>query len=257
MGLAEHLSARLRGGEPTGPPPTPVTDARAEPERVPAAPRHAAAGRSGSDPVGEVRARVRRSVAEILGPTLYEELGAADDLERKVRQTLAELLAREETPLAGADRARITQARPRPPAGPHQVAGEAGAQPGPDGYVAPGTGRCANGWARRCPADERAGPGAHPVRRRRPAATAARTTVAELRTFVTAVVQAGELGVPIAGVLREHSREMRVRRRQRAEELAQKVPIKILFPVMFCVFPALFVVVIGPGALQIMKAFAR
>lgn len=87
-------------------------------------------------------------------------------------------------------------------------------------------------------------------------ALAERTTVTELRTFVTAVVQAGELGVPIAGVLREHSREMRIRRRQRAEELAQKVPIKILFPVLFCLFPALFVVILGPGVLQIMHAFA-
>lgn len=88
-------------------------------------------------------------------------------------------------------------------------------------------------------------------------ALAARTTVTELRTFVTAVVQAGELGVPIAGVLREHAREMRVRRRQRAEELAQKVPIKILFPVLFCLFPSLFVVILGPGVLQIMDAFSQ
>ena len=88
-------------------------------------------------------------------------------------------------------------------------------------------------------------------------ALAARTTVPELRTFATAVVQAGELGVPIAGVLREHSHEMRIRRRQRAEELAQKVPIKILFPVLFCLFPALFVVILGPAVLQIMHAFAR
>ncbi|SDY90705.1 tight adherence protein C [Micromonospora pattaloongensis] len=88
-------------------------------------------------------------------------------------------------------------------------------------------------------------------------ALAQRTTVADLRTFVTAVVQAGELGVPIAAVLREHAREMRIRRRQRAEELAQKVPIKILFPVLFCLFPSLFVVILGPGVLQIMAAFAR
>lgn len=83
-----------------------------------------------------------------------------------------------------------------------------------------------------------------------------RTTVPELRAFVSALVQAGELGVPIAQVLREQAREMRVRRRQRAEEQAQKVPVKILFPLIFCLFPAMFVVIIGPGAISIMKVFA-
>ncbi len=87
-------------------------------------------------------------------------------------------------------------------------------------------------------------------------ALGARTTVAPLRAFVSAVVQAGELGVPIGGVLRESGREMRLQRRQRAEEVAQKVPIKILFPVLFCLFPALFVVILGPGVLQIMSAFS-
>jgi tight adherence protein C len=50
---------------------------------------------------------------------------------------------------------------------------------------------------------------------------------------------------------------MRVRRRQRAEEQAQKVPIKILFPTLFCLFPALFVIVLGPGVLGIMRAFSH
>ncbi|WP_051713259.1 type II secretion system F family protein [Spirillospora albida] len=86
-------------------------------------------------------------------------------------------------------------------------------------------------------------------------AMAGRTTVAELRGFATAVVQAGELGIPIAGVLREQAREMRLRRRQRAEEAAQKVPIKILFPLLLCLFPALFVIIIGPGALRIVQLF--
>jgi tight adherence protein C len=85
----------------------------------------------------------------------------------------------------------------------------------------------------------------------------ARTTVAELKGFAAAVVQASDLGVPIGNVLREQSKEMRVRRRQRAEEQAQKVPIKILFPTLFCLFPALFVVVLGPGVLGIMKAFSH
>jgi tight adherence protein C len=78
-----------------------------------------------------------------------------------------------------------------------------------------------------------------------------RTTVPELRSFVSALVQAGELGITIADVLREQAKEMRVRRRQRAEEKAQKVPVKILFPLVFCLFPSMFVVIIGPGAISI------
>ena len=81
-----------------------------------------------------------------------------------------------------------------------------------------------------------------------------RTTVPELRVFVAALVQAGELGIPIAQVLREQAGEMRIRRRQRAEEQAQKVPVKIMFPLITCLFPALMVVVIGPGILQIAHA---
>jgi tight adherence protein C len=87
-------------------------------------------------------------------------------------------------------------------------------------------------------------------------ALASRTTITELRTFTASIVQATELGIPIAQVLREQAKEMRVLRRQRAEEAAQKVPIKILFPLVFCLFPALFVVIIGPGALRIMDAFS-
>jgi tight adherence protein C len=78
-----------------------------------------------------------------------------------------------------------------------------------------------------------------------------RTSVTELRAFCAIVVQASELGVPIANVLREQAKEMRIRRRQRAEELAQKVPVKILFPLIFCLFPALFIVVLGPGVINI------
>jgi tight adherence protein C len=78
-----------------------------------------------------------------------------------------------------------------------------------------------------------------------------RTTVPELRSFVSALVQAGELGITIADVLREQAKEMRLRRRQRAEEKAQKVPVKILFPLVFCLFPSIFIVILGPGALSI------
>ena len=85
-------------------------------------------------------------------------------------------------------------------------------------------------------------------------AMADRTTTAELRTFVSAVAQSGELGIPIAQVLRAQAKEMRIRRRQRAEERAQKVPIKILFPLIACLLPALLVVVVGPGVLSIAHA---
>jgi tight adherence protein C len=83
-------------------------------------------------------------------------------------------------------------------------------------------------------------------------ALAERTTVAELRALVSALVQAAELGIPVAGVLREQAKEMRLRRRMRAEEKAQQVPVKILFPLIGCLFPALFIIIIGPGAISIM-----
>lgn len=83
-----------------------------------------------------------------------------------------------------------------------------------------------------------------------------RTSVAEVKTFITALVQADRLGLPIAGVLREQSVQMRLVRRQLAEEKAQKVPVQILFPMLFCIFPALMIVVIGPGILRMMDAFA-
>ncbi len=86
-------------------------------------------------------------------------------------------------------------------------------------------------------------------------ALAERTSVDELRTFVSALVQADRLGVPIAAVLREQSREMRLKRRQKAEEKAQKVPVKILFPLMICVLPALFIVILGPGVIQMIQTF--
>jgi tight adherence protein C len=86
-------------------------------------------------------------------------------------------------------------------------------------------------------------------------ASTERTTVPELRSFVSALIQAGELGITIADVLREQAKEMRLRRRQRAEEKAQKVPVKILFPLVFCLFPSMFVVIIGPGALSIVALF--
>ncbi|MFC8502965.1 type II secretion system F family protein [Pedococcus sp. NPDC057267] len=85
---------------------------------------------------------------------------------------------------------------------------------------------------------------------------AARTTVPEAKNFVSALVQADRLGLPIANVLREQSNQMRLVRRQLAEEKAQKVPVKILFPMLLCIFPALFIVIIGPGAIRIVDTFS-
>lgn len=82
-------------------------------------------------------------------------------------------------------------------------------------------------------------------------ALVARTDVAELRTFVSSLVQSAELGISVGVVLREQAKEMRVRRRQRAEERAQKLPVKILLPLITCLLPAMFVVVLGPAAIKI------
>ena len=87
-------------------------------------------------------------------------------------------------------------------------------------------------------------------------ALADRTDVVDLRGFITAMVQADAFGIPIANVLRIQAREMRIRRSQRAEETAQKVPVKILFPLIFCILPALFIVILGPAAIQIMTSFS-
>jgi tight adherence protein C len=82
---------------------------------------------------------------------------------------------------------------------------------------------------------------------------ASRTDVEELRIFVGAMVQADSFGIPIANVLRVQSKEMRVKRSQRAETKAQQVPVKILFPLIFCIMPALFIVVLGPAGIRILS----
>ncbi len=78
-----------------------------------------------------------------------------------------------------------------------------------------------------------------------------RTDVTDLRTFVHAFVQAERYGIPVAQVLRVQADEMRGKRRVRAEERAMKMPVKIVFPVVMCILPALFVVVAGPAAIRI------
>jgi tight adherence protein C len=82
-----------------------------------------------------------------------------------------------------------------------------------------------------------------------------RTTLPDLRQFVSAMVQADVFGIPIGQVLRVQSSEIRVKRRQWAEEKAQKVPVKILVPLIFCILPCLFIAVLGPAGISIMASF--
>jgi tight adherence protein C len=82
-----------------------------------------------------------------------------------------------------------------------------------------------------------------------------RTNLPDLRAFVSAMVQADAFGIPIGQVLRVQSSEIRVKKRQWAEEQAQKVPVKILIPLIFCILPCLFIVVLGPAGITIMDNF--
>ncbi len=83
-------------------------------------------------------------------------------------------------------------------------------------------------------------------------AMADRSSVAELRSFVRAVVQADKYGIGLAKVLRTQAKQSRVKRRQRAEEKAMKLPVKVLFPLLMFIFPVLFIVLLGPAVINIM-----
>lgn len=83
----------------------------------------------------------------------------------------------------------------------------------------------------------------------------ARTNVPEIRSFVLAILQADTFGVSIGRVLRAQADEMRIKRRQLAQERAQKAPVKMLIPMVFCIFPALFVIVLGPAGISISQNF--
>lgn len=82
-----------------------------------------------------------------------------------------------------------------------------------------------------------------------------RTGVDDIITFVGAVIQADQLGVPITNILRIQAEQVRMKRRQRVEEQAMKAPVKMLFPLVFFIFPSIFIVLLGSAAIQIYNAF--
>jgi tight adherence protein C len=87
-------------------------------------------------------------------------------------------------------------------------------------------------------------------------ALADRTGAPDLRRFIRAVVQADAYGVSIADVLRTQAQEMRLKRRQRAEEKAMQIPVKVIFPLILCILPTLFIVLLGPAVMDIVATFS-
>lgn len=93
-------------------------------------------------------------------------------------------------------------------------------------------------------------------RRRALRALADRNRVVDLRHVVTAILQAEEYGVPIARVLNDQAAELRLKRRQRAEEAARKLPLKLLFPLIAFILPPMFIILVGPAAFRLIDSFA-
>jgi tight adherence protein C len=85
---------------------------------------------------------------------------------------------------------------------------------------------------------------------------ATRTAVQDLRRFIRSIIQADKHGIAIADVLRTQAGEMRLKRRQRAEEKAMQIPVKVIFPLMLCILPVLFIVLMGPAVMDIVAAFS-
>jgi tight adherence protein C len=84
-----------------------------------------------------------------------------------------------------------------------------------------------------------------------------RTGVSDLITFVNAVIQAEQMGTGIGQVLRVQSEQLRLRRRQRAEEMANQAPVKMVFPLVLCIFPTLFLVILGPAGITLYENFTK
>jgi tight adherence protein C len=84
-----------------------------------------------------------------------------------------------------------------------------------------------------------------------------RSDLEEIRSLAGVITQAERLGASLSKALRVHSESLRVRRMQAGEEMAQKAAVKILFPTFFCIFPGIFIVVLGPAVFQIMAMFTK
>jgi tight adherence protein C len=86
---------------------------------------------------------------------------------------------------------------------------------------------------------------------------ALRTGVDDVRALVAVMIQSDRFGTSVAQALRVHAGSLRMRRRQRAEEKARKAPVKLLFPLVFCIFPEMFVVLLAPGMIQLFRALSQ